>query len=194
MNKGQMNDGLGRFFHRETVRDSGVADGRVQRRTGSGDEYAHVRISVHPLRRGQGNVFAWNAGSNIPAKFAPLVMQGIQAAMTSGVLAGFETTDVHASVESGSYHETDSNPAAFREAAEKATAQALREAQPVLLEAVVSCTVSIPGEFAGIDQVTVNACGEVIQNLLVDEERVSLTANFAASQAGNFIAQVLAAT
>jgi elongation factor G len=189
-----MNDDFRRFFYRETVRRSGVADGRVIRRTGVGDEYAHVRVLIHPLARGQGNVLAWNAESNIPAKFASFVIQGLQAVMTRGAPGGFELTDVHASVESGSYHETDSNGTVFKEAAEKATEQALRQAQPVLLEAVVSITVSIPEEFTGAVQETVNACGQVMHTMTVDDGMVSLTAEFSATQAGTFIEQVLTIT
>ena len=107
MHRERLNDGGSRFFYRETVRRSGVAEGRVIRRTSVGDEYAHVRVLIRPLTRGQGNVLAWNAESSIPAKFASFVMEGLQVVPTSGTAGGFEITDVHASVESGSYHETD---------------------------------------------------------------------------------------
>lgn len=103
-----MDSGLNRSFFRETVQRSGTGEGKVVRQRGGIAMYAHVRVSVHPLDRGQGVVFAWNAGLNIPAKFAPAVSQGVHDVMRAGVLARFELTDIHASVESGSYHEVDS--------------------------------------------------------------------------------------
>lgn len=154
-----MNKGLNRIFFRETVKDSGVGEGKVIRQRGGVGVYAHVRIAVHPLGRGQGKVFAWNTGSNIPAKFAPAVAQGVQDAMNAGVLAGLELIDVHASVEDGSYHEGDSTADAFREAAEKAAEQALREAQPVILEALSLVSITVPVEFAAVVQATLASHG-----------------------------------
>jgi elongation factor G len=122
-----MNSGLNRSFYRETVQDSGVGEGKVIRQRGSSGVYAHVRVEVRPLNRGHGTVLAWNAGLNIPAKFVAAVMQGIQDAINDGVLAGLEVTDVCAAVEDGSYHEEDSTADAFREAAEKAVKEAIRQ-------------------------------------------------------------------
>jgi elongation factor G len=79
-----MNNGLNRFFYRETVQDSGIGEGKVIRQRGGFGVYAHVRVAVRGLSRGQGTIFAWNAGLNIPAKFAPAVSQGIQDAMNAG--------------------------------------------------------------------------------------------------------------
>ena len=115
-----MNTELNRSFYRETVQQSGVGDGKVIRQRNSIGVYAHVRAQIRPLNRGEGTIFAWNAGLNIPAKFVHAVSQGIQDAMTLETSTGFELTDVLLSVEDGSYHEEDSTANAFREAAEKA--------------------------------------------------------------------------
>jgi elongation factor G len=149
-----MNNELNRFFHRETVRDSGVAEGKVIRQRGGIGVYAHVRVAVDALVRGHGNVLSWHAGLNIPAKFASAVAHGVQDAMNAGVLAGLELTDVHVSIEDGSWHEEDSTSDAFREAAEHAVAQALRQAHPLILQSVSSVSIIVPTELAARVQAT----------------------------------------
>src|SRR5437763_2386575 len=144
-----MSSSLDRAFYRETIRNSGLGEQKIIRPRGRSGEYAHVRVSVHPRDRGQGIAIAWNAGSGIAARFAPSVLQGVQAALNSGGLHGYELTDLYASVEGGSYHDGDSNVDVFREAAEKATLQAIGDAGPVLLEATLSVTVAVPEEFVG---------------------------------------------
>jgi elongation factor G len=150
-----MNDGLSRFFYRETVQDSGVGDEKVIRQRGGVGVYAHVQVAVHALSRGQGMELAWNAGLNIPHRFAAAVVRGLQDALNSGVLAGLELTDVYASVENGSYHEEDSTADAFREAAAKATTKALRGARPLILEALASVSITVPKEFIEVVETTV---------------------------------------
>jgi hypothetical protein len=92
--------------------------------------YAGIRVEVRPLARGKGTVFAWNAGANIPARFATAVAQGVRDAISKGVLAGLELADVLVSVEDGSYQAEDSSEAAFREVTQRATTAALRQAHP----------------------------------------------------------------
>ncbi|HEV2247546.1 MAG TPA: hypothetical protein VGW37_12900 [Terriglobia bacterium] len=150
-----MNDELDRVFYRETVRRSGVGEKKVIRQLTGTSAYAHVRVAVEALSRGRGNVYSWNAGLSIPSKFAPAVTRGVQDALNAGVLAGFELIDVHVSIEDGSYHEEDSTSDAFREATEQAVAQALRYAQPLLLESISSVTITVPDEYAAIVQATV---------------------------------------
>jgi elongation factor G len=91
-----------RFLHRETVQNSGVADGKVIRQRGGFGVYAHIQIEVRALNRGQGTMVAWNAGLNIPAEFVPAVLQGIQDTMNTGVLAELELRDISVSVQDGS--------------------------------------------------------------------------------------------
>jgi elongation factor G len=139
-----MNSQFNRRFYRETVAGSGAGEGRVICHRGGRDLYAHVKVAVHALGRGQGRAFAWNAGTGIPARFASAIAEGIENALNAGVMEGFEVTDVQMSVEDGSYHDVDSTEATFREAAEKATTDALRQAHPLVLEAVVSVRVDAP--------------------------------------------------
>ena len=136
-----MNEGLSRLYYRETIRESGVGEGKIVRQRSG--EYAHVRVTVRSLNRGEGTVFTWNAGLTLPVKFIPAVAQGVEDAMNAGEMAGLQITDVHVLVEDGSYHEIDSTPSSFREAAEMATREALRQAHPLILEAFALVTVSV---------------------------------------------------
>jgi elongation factor G len=186
-----MNNGLNRVFYRETVRDSGVGDEKVIRQQGGIGVYAHVRIAVHALARGQGKIFAWNAGLNIPAKFAPAVAQGVQDAMNAGVLAGLELTDVHTAIEDGSYHEVDSTTDAFREASEEAAIAAFRQAHPMILEAWSLMKITVPVEFVSAVEAMVTSRGGHAEAIRSDTPDPTVTASVPASRANDLIAEFL---
>ena len=122
-----MTDELNRIFFREAIRGPGRGETKIARRRGMRNEYAHVRVNVRPADRGRGVILEWNAGANIPAFFSSSVLRGIQDALQAGI-AGLEVTDITVNVETGSYHDVDSNEAVFREMAHKATLQAIEQA------------------------------------------------------------------
>jgi elongation factor G len=186
-----MNEGLNRLFYRETVRESGVGEGKIVRQRSGIGEYAHVCVTVHSLSRGEGTVFAWNAGLSIPAKFVPAVAQGVEDAMNTGELAGLQITDVHASVEDGSYHSIDSTASSFREAAEMATREALRQAQPLILEAFALVTVSVPEELVVNVENAVRLHWGKINAPPLEATPPSVLASVPASHAYDLIAEIL---
>jgi len=94
-----MTGDLNRAFHRETVLGSGIGDERIARQRGGTGLYAGIRVEVRSLNRGKGASFAWNAGANIPSRFANAVAKEIQDVISAGLLAGCELTDVLVSVE-----------------------------------------------------------------------------------------------
>jgi elongation factor G len=179
------------FFHRATVTRYAMAERRIVRRIGGQDEYAHVRVSVVPLAKGSGNLVQWHAGSNIPSRFVGFVMKGLGTALEKGVLGGIAFVDVCATVENGSYHESDSSEPSFREAAEHATTDALQRAQPHVLEATLALTTSVPEEFTGVVTGMLEAHDEVIQQMNVEERIVLITANLVWSHAQTFMSEVL---
>jgi elongation factor G len=185
-----MNKGLNRFFYRETVPDSGIGEGKVIRRRGGIGVYAHVWVAVHGLSRRQGTIFAWNTGLNISAKFAPAVSQGIQDAMNAGVSAGLELADVSVSIEEGSCHEQDSTADSFREAAEKAPIGAIRQARPVILEALSAVTISVPVNFVEAAVATVTSHGGQAKTTRSVAPSQTLEASIPASDGGNLIAEL----
>jgi len=186
-----MNKGLNRSFYRETIQDSGVGEGKVIRQQSGIGVYAHVRVAVRALSRGQGTIFAWNAGLNIPAKFASAFSQGIQDAMNAGVSAGLELVDVSVSVEDGSYHEEDSTADAFREAAEKAIAEAMRQARPVILEAVSLVTITVPVNFVEAVEATVTSYSGQGRTTRSETPSQTLAASIRASDVSSLIGELL---
>ena len=187
-----MNGGDIRAFSRETVQGRGVGEGKVTPEIGGSGAYAHVRVAVEALSRGRGNIFSWDAGSVIPARFAAAVVRGIDDVVRGGVLAGFELVDVHVSVKDGSYHEEDSSSDAFREAAREALTQALQEAGPLILEAYSTVRAIVPATLsAAVQAVMGSQSGEAVQS----ETRFhAITANTPAAQVDGLIRNLLAVT
>lgn len=143
------------------------------------------------MSRGRGTTIAWNAGLNFPAKFVSAVLQGIQDTLSAGVLAGLEITDVCVSIEDGSYHEVDSTADAFREAAKEATAEAIQQAQPIILQALSLVTVTIPTNFIkAVDAAVTSHGGETRTTTSQAQSRI-LTANVPASNVSNLIVELL---
>jgi elongation factor G len=186
-----MRSQFNRFFHRETVQDSGVADGKIIRQRGGIGVYAHVQVEVRSLTRGQGTMLAWNAGLNIPAEFVPAVLQGIQETMDAGVLAELKLTDICVSVQDGSYHDVDSTADAFREAAKTAVTEAIQQAHPVILEAFSLVTVTVPVNFVEAVGATLTSHGGQVKTSSSEEQSRTIAASLPASNVSNLIVELL---
>ena len=137
--------------YRETIKGAarGV-EGRFIRQSGGRGQYGHVVLDVEPAEKNEGFVFAnKTVGGVIPREYVSAVEAGIADAMEYGVLAGYTTVDVRATLVGGSYHEVDSSDLAFRIAASVAFQDALRRARPVLLEPIMRVRVSLTEEYLG---------------------------------------------
>jgi elongation factor G len=189
-----MSGSLNRTFHRETVVGSGIADERVVRQREGTGVYAGIQVEVRPLARGKGTGFAWNAGANIPARFAVAVARGVQDAISAGVLAGLELTDVFVSVEGGSYHEEDSTETAFREVAQKATLAALRQAHPTVLEAISICHATCPKEYASAIEGRFSSEEGQIESAQSELQISSFVVTFPTSRVEQMVQQILSVT
>ena len=88
-------------------------------------------------------------GGAVPKEYIPAVDQGIQGAMLSGVLAGYNVVDVKVTLYDGSYHEVDSSEMAFKIAGSMAFKEAMRKADPVLMEPIMKVVVIVPDEYMG---------------------------------------------
>jgi elongation factor G len=120
------------------------------KQTGGSGQYAHVVISLEPTGPGGGYVFVDKVtGGRVPREFIPAVDQGIQQALDAGVLAGYPTVDVRATLVDGSYHDVDSSEMAFKIAGSMAFKDAARRASPVLLEPIMSVEVVTPEDYMG---------------------------------------------
>jgi elongation factor G len=127
--------------------DAGI-QGAMQ--SGGKGQYGHCKITVEPNESGKGYEFINNiVGGAIPKEYIPAIDAGIQGAMQSGVLAGYQVVDVKVTLYDGSYHEVDSSEMAFKIAGSMAFKEACRKAQPVILEPIMRVNVIVPDEYMG---------------------------------------------
>ena len=148
--KVEANVGAPQVAYKETVRKLADVDHKYARQSGGRGQYGHVKIKLEPNEVGKGYEFI-NAvvGGAIPKEYIPAVDQGIQGAMQSGVLAGYNVVDVKVTLYDGSYHEVDSSEMAFKIAGSMAFKEAMRKADPVLLEPIMKVVVIVPEEYMG---------------------------------------------
>ena len=147
--KVEANVGKPQVAYKETIRKNSDVDTKYARQSGGKGQYGHVKIRLEP-NPGKGYEFV-NAvvGGAIPKEYIPAVDQGIQGAMLSGVLAGYNVVDVKVTLYDGSYHEVDSSEMAFKIAGSMAFKEAMRKADPVLMEPIMKVTVITPEEYMG---------------------------------------------
>ncbi len=145
------NVGRPQVAYRETIGKSVQnVEGKFVRQTGGRGQYGVVRIDLEPNEQGEGYSFESRiVGGVIPRDYIPAVDEGIQEAMSTGVLAGYPMVDIKASLVDGAYHEVDSSDMAFKIAGSLAFKAAAQIARPVLLEPMVAVEVVTPGEFMG---------------------------------------------
>ena len=148
--KVEANVGAPQVAYKETVRKKVNHETRYKRQTGGSGQYGHVKITLEPNESGKGYEFV-NAvvGGAIPKEFIPAVDAGIQGAMQAGILAGYPVVDVKVTLYDGSYHEVDSSEMAFKIAGSMAFKEAMKEADPVLLEPIMKVCVIVPDEYMG---------------------------------------------
>ena len=147
--KVEANVGAPQVAYKETIRKAVDQDTKYARQSGGKGQYGHVKIRIEPNPE-KGYEFV-NAvvGGAIPKEYIPAVDQGIQGAMLSGVLAGYNVVDVKVTLYDGSYHEVDSSEMAFKIAGSMAFKEAMRKADPVLMEPIMKVTVITPEEYMG---------------------------------------------
>ncbi|MBQ2061059.1 MAG: elongation factor G [Oscillospiraceae bacterium] len=148
--KVEANVGAPQVAYKETVRKKVNHETRYKRQTGGSGQYGHVKITLEPNESGKGYEFV-NAvvGGAIPKEFIPAVDAGVRGAMQAGILAGYPVVDVKVTLYDGSYHEVDSSEMAFKIAGSMAFKEAMKEADPVLLEPIMKVCVIVPDEYMG---------------------------------------------
>ena len=152
------NVGKPQVSYKETITKSATVDTRYVRQTGGKGQFAHVKLTLEPNESGKGYEFINKiTGGAIPKEYIPCVDQGIQGAMLSGVLAGFQTVDVKATLIDGSFHEVDSSEMAFKICGSMAFKEAAAKAGPTLLEPIMKVVVTAPDEYMGDVMGDVNA-------------------------------------
>ena len=142
--------GAPQVAYRETIRGSSEAEQKYIKQTGGKGQYGHVKIRIEPMDTGGGFEFVNEIkGGAIPREFIPAVEKGIQEAMSSGVVAGYEVVDVRVTLYDGSFHDVDSSEMAFKIAGSLAFKDAVKKAGAVVLEPMMKVEVVCPEDFMG---------------------------------------------
>ena len=164
--KVEANVGKPQVSYKETVRKSADVDCKYAKQSGGKGQYGHVKIILEPNEPGKGYEFINKVvGGAIPKEYIPAVDAGIQGAMQTGVLAGYNVVDVKVTLYDGSYHEVDSSEMAFKIAASMAFKDAMRKADPVLTEPIMKVVAIVPDEYTGDVIGDLNARRGQIQNM-----------------------------
>jgi len=136
--------------YKETIRRAVEAEGKYIKQSGGRGQYGHCKIKMEPLERDKGYIFENTVvGGAIPKEFIAPIDAGIQEAKKSGVVAGYEVIDFKVNVYDGSYHDVDSSEMAFKIAGSMAFKEAMKKADPVLLEPIMKVDVEAPDEYLG---------------------------------------------
>ena len=147
--KVEANVGKPQVAYRETITTEADQDTKYKRQSGGSGQYGHVKIKIEP-NPGKGYEFV-NAvvGGSIPKEYIGPAEAGIKGAMQSGVLAGYNVVDVKVTLYDGSYHEVDSSEMAFKIAGSMAFKDAMRKANPILMEPMMKLAIIVPDEYLG---------------------------------------------
>jgi len=137
--------------YKETITKRVESEGKFIHQTGGHGQYGHVVFIVEPLDKGSGIVFENKIkGGVIPNEFINSIKEGVIEASSAGVLGGYPVIDVKTTLIDGSYHEVDSSEFAFKTASEYAFKDALKKANPVILEPIMKLEVFVPNEYLSI--------------------------------------------
>ncbi len=136
--------------YKETIRAKVQAEGKYKKQSGGRGQYGHCFVEFEPLERGKGFEFVDKiVGGVIPKQYRPAVEKGIIESMQKGVLAGYPTIDIRATLYDGSYHTVDSSEMAFKVAGSLAFKKGAAMAEPVLLEPIYNLEVIVPKDYMG---------------------------------------------
>ena len=162
--KVEANVGAPQVAYRETIRKDANQETKYAHQSGGKGQYGHVKIKIEP-NPGKGYEFVNGiVGGAIPKEYIPAVDNGIQGAMKSGILAGYPVVDVKVTLWDGSYHEVDSSEMAFSIAGSMAFKDAMKKADPVIMEPIMKVDVVVPDEYMGNVIGDLNSRRGAIQN------------------------------
>jgi len=148
--KVEADTGRPQVAYKETIKSTAEAEGKYIRQSGGRGQYGHVWLRVEPLERGKNFEFVDEIRSGaIPQEFIPAVEKGVKEAVQKGVLAGYPLQDICVTLFDGSFHEVDSSEFAFKIAASMALQEAVKKANPILLEPIMKIQVIVPAKFLG---------------------------------------------
>ena len=136
--------------YREAIKKPARAQGKFVRQSGGKGQYGDVVLEVEPLAGGRG--FEWEdriIGGSVPKEYIPAAQKGVEEALNNGILGGYPVIGIKVAIVDGSYHEVDSSEMAFRIAGSMAIKEAIKKADPVLMEPIMDVEVVVPEEYMG---------------------------------------------
>jgi elongation factor G len=146
----EANVGEPQVAYRETITKAIKSEGRFIRQSGGRGQFGHVWLTIEPQAPGKGFEFINRiVGGAVPREYIPAVEKGVVEAMEKGVFAGYPMVDIKVTLVDGSYHEVDSSEMAFKIAASMGFKEGARQANPILLEPLMSIEIITPEEFMG---------------------------------------------
>jgi len=148
--KVEANVGKPQVAYKETIKKSANGEGKYIRQSGGRGQYGHCWIKIEPLEAGKGFEFEDEVkGGAIPREFIPAIQKGIVETKEKGVIAGYPLIDFRATVYDGSYHDVDSSEIAFKLAGSFALQEAVKKADPIILEPLMKVEVITAEKFMG---------------------------------------------
>ena len=136
--------------YKETITKKVKSEGKFIRQSGGRGQYGHVVLDIEPLSRGKGYEFVNKiVGGVIPKEYIPAVNNGIQEALSTGIIAGYPVMDIKVTLSDGSFHDVDSSEIAFKIAGSMAIKDGVKKANPVIVEPIMKVEITIPEEHMG---------------------------------------------
>ena len=148
----EANVGAPQVAYKETFTKAVDVDSKYAKQSGGRGQYGHCKVHFTPMDPNAEETFKFTSsvvGGAIPKEYIPAVGAGIEEAAKAGILGGFPVVGVHATVYDGSYHEVDSSEMAFKVAGSLAFKDAMKKADPALLEPIMKVDVTMPEEYMG---------------------------------------------
>ncbi len=146
----EANVGAPQVSYKETIKGESDVDHKYAKQSGGKGQYGHVKIRVSPNESGKGYEFKNSiVGGSIPKEYIPAVDAGIKGALQTGILAGYQVVDVKVELYDGSYHDVDSSEMAFKMAGSQAIKEAMRKANPTILEPIMKVVAIVPEDYMG---------------------------------------------
>ena len=150
--KVEANVGAPQVAYKESFTKAVDIDSKYAKQSGGRGQYGHCKVRFEPMDVNGEETFKFDSevvGGAIPKEYIPAVGAGIEEASKAGILGGFPVVGVHATVYDGSYHEVDSSEMAFKVAGSLAFKDAMKKADPALLEPIMKVDVTMPEEYMG---------------------------------------------
>ena len=150
--KVEANVGAPQVAYKESFTKTVEVDSKYAKQSGGRGQYGHCKVRFEPMDANAEKTFEFVSevvGGAIPKEYIPAVGEGIEEAMRAGSLGGFPVVGIHATVYDGSYHEVDSSEMAFHIAGSLCFKEAMKKAEPVLLEPIMRVEVTMPEEYMG---------------------------------------------